>query len=572
MKKILLLAMLTISINVFAQEFYYETFENTSLNDYDYFKNTFDWNVEIATPSEVLPDDANKFPTRVQTVDYNNPGKSLKMTVQDNDLTSSDGRTRIEVTKHYPHETATLYHSWNVHIPNDNSFTDYVASNDWHVIAQFHQGNTNNTDCVNDQPVFKMNYIHESNSNSALRNLNMVYGYYKGDGSACGSEGSKHSFTVTDAIEKGAWTKIILKINWSMGSDGYLEMYIDHKPVVAQGTSYVLGQEGATAARFYSRNIHTINGALRNNNLKLGHYRSSTQSGTKTIYVDDYRVTSEMPPKENFTHLTVSNQDLTGTNLVLQCYEVENATNYKFKVVQGGVTKYFDSSTPELDITQSSTWWQPDLSYDVSVRSVVNGVNNSYGDVKTVTTSKFTSLTDEFCGQQLSGNTVVTAYPILKAATYKFRIKKGTSTKYVDSSNSSYDLSSLGSWFDPSAEYIVDVRTILEDGTEFGYGDACTLNPSSSSRMLGEENQAIVDDAFQLKISPNPANDILNISTAWDLPTRLEIYSLSGKLVLTKQFEKNVSLNLAELHIRKGVYVIHAVSGDVSANQRVIIE
>ena len=59
-----------------------------------------------------------------------------------------------------------------------------------------------------------------------------------------------------------------------MADDGYIEMYVDDKPVTPfNGTDY----------RFYSPNVYNAFG----NYLKVGLYRDSRALGVNAVYVDD---------------------------------------------------------------------------------------------------------------------------------------------------------------------------------------------------------------------------------------------------------------------------------------------
>ncbi len=78
----------------------------------------------------------------------------------------------------------------------------------------------------------------------------------------------------TFPVRKGAWFDIYFQIKWSLGGDGYVEMYADDEPVTPfNGTDY----------KFYSPNVYNAFG----NYLKVGLYRDSRAVEVNAVYVDN---------------------------------------------------------------------------------------------------------------------------------------------------------------------------------------------------------------------------------------------------------------------------------------------
>lgn len=78
------------------------------------------------------------------------------------------------------------------------------------------------------------------------------------------------SFPVT----KGEWFEVFIQAKWSLGDDGYIEIYVDDEPVTPfNGTDY----------KFYSSNVYNAFG----NYLKLGLYRDSRSIEVNAVYVDN---------------------------------------------------------------------------------------------------------------------------------------------------------------------------------------------------------------------------------------------------------------------------------------------
>jgi len=207
--------------------------------------------------------------------------KCLKMTIEDHNKTGPKSNGRVEIRRKLSHgEKTTRFYSWKMLIPDDGSFVDNASvKSPYHIIAQFHQGNTKKSACENDQPVMKLSYIHEENETDKKRDLRIEYGYYKKAGNQWPScDGStvngKKALRISDAITKGEWFTITFEMFWDVTSAGYLKVYID----------------GALKGELTARNIHYDNrGEIMNNALKLGHYRSPNHTGTHTLYIDDIR-------------------------------------------------------------------------------------------------------------------------------------------------------------------------------------------------------------------------------------------------------------------------------------------
>ena len=78
-------------------------------------------------------------------------------------------------------------------------------------------------------------------------------------------------------IEKGKWFEVFFQIKWSTIEDGYIEMYVDDKPVTPfNGVDH----------KFHSSNVNNEAG----NYLKIGLYRDSRATEINTVYVDDLNI------------------------------------------------------------------------------------------------------------------------------------------------------------------------------------------------------------------------------------------------------------------------------------------
>jgi hypothetical protein len=88
---------------------------------------------------------------------------------------------------------------------------------------------------------------------------------------------------------------------------------------------------------------------------------------------------------------------------------------------------------------------------------------------------------------------------------------------------------------------------------------------------LIEKATASTKDVFAANFSvfPNPANDVLNISSVKTIE-KAEIYNLIGKKVISTTRLTNNSINISSL--AKGVYILKLVSGDVVGTRKIIKE
>jgi len=73
----------------------------------------------------------------------------------------------------------------------------------------------------------------------------------------------------------------------------------------------------------------------------------------------------------------------------------------------------------------------------------------------------------------------------------------------------------------------------------------------------------------QVKIHPNPTKNLVNISLTQNIETRVEIYDILGKRVMSKKIKKSTPINVSEL--KSGLYLIQLTQKDKSETKRLII-
>lgn len=116
-------------------------------------------------------------------------------------------------------------------------------------------------------------------------------------------------------------------------------------------------------------------------------------------------------------------------------------------------------------------------------------------------------------------------------------------------------------------------------GFEFSYtftqvGDndyQCDVHPANMFGTITVEEILSVDDKFALNLNvyPNPASDLLNVTSLFQLDG-YSIYSVSGQLVSKGDLSGNVeTLDVASL--LPGVYFVRLISGDLSHTTKIVI-
>jgi hypothetical protein len=103
------------------------------------------------------------------------------------------------------------------------------------------------------------------------------------------------------------------------------------------------------------------------------------------------------------------------------------------------------------------------------------------------------------------------------------------------------------------------------DADVYGDYDAWIFRMSdvwtSSSELNNTDN---------LHIYPNPAHNIVHIDVPNNKPTKLNIYSIAGKLLISKQkCGSFVSLNINSFN--KGVYIVEIIQDDWVVREQLVV-
>ena len=121
------------------------------------------------------------------------------------------------------------------------------------------------------------------------------------------------------------------------------------------------------------------------------------------------------------------------------------------------------------------------------------------------------------------------------------------------------------------------------------YGPICDLyigNPPSGSRTGLSENSEMSNEKNEkslinsITIFPNPSNGLLNINfdNAIDTKYNIEVFDIYGKSVYkteklnTTGTEFKSEINLSDLNLANGLYLINVNSNNQSSSQKIMIE
>ncbi|WP_400079703.1 endonuclease [Winogradskyella sp. R77965] len=103
-------------------------------------------------------------------------------------------------------------------------------------------------------------------------------------------------------------------------------------------------------------------------------------------------------------------------------------------------------------------------------------------------------------------------------------------------------------------------------------------NSSSGDRVIIDDlswtcfpSLSVGDEVLKrVKIYPNPTKDLVKIDLTQNIETRIEIYDILGKRILTTEIKESTSLNVSSL--KHGLYLIRFTQKDKSETKRLIIQ
>ncbi len=442
---------------------YYEPFENQSFSDF--------WQIQQKENGRIKLEKKTDY--------YSN---SLNISVKGNDHPSmtltTDGRTRAEIAllNYHIKNNDEYFYSWDLFIPENQDFTKQPASADenYYVIMQWHEtGEGIPTYCLKGNNIKKvrafpvsLRLVPGSLGQDSKMNLHLKYGTTYGpgnsndDGDICPQDPHSRGYReyiIKKAIKIGEWNHIVTQIKWSIdGDSAYMRMWINDLPIIndssieqyrRKGVNPDLypGKENAQASKLggvpllYTRVENGIE-IVEQNYQKLGHYRKNYNSDN-AILIDNYRITTEYPPKPFTTSLTdrFCNKEIPAQeNYILEAYAISPADNLLFRFEDNSHPMYkeVNSYNHYLDLMPQN-WVRAGETYNVSVRAL-NRLNNGkgfdYGKPCKITTPGETRLHDRYSNRisspYLTGkNERIYSYLLPGATDYLFKVSLAGDSK-----------------------------------------------------------------------------------------------------------------------------------------------
>jgi hypothetical protein len=192
------------------------------------------------------------------------------------------------------------------------------------------------------------------------------------------------------------------------------------------------------------------------------------------------------PAVANTTQITASmcGSTLASVNTSLYSGQIVGATAYRFKVTNGGITRFVESSSSNFQLSSVVGGVAYGTTYDISVAALINGAWQNYGAVCSVTTpSAITQVVSSQCGTTLSGRwTSLNAAVITGATSYLFEWSNGGAPLVFSSATSSMQLGNYNGWA-LSTTYSVRVAAQL-NGTWQAFGTACNVTTPATSTQV----------------------------------------------------------------------------------------
>jgi hypothetical protein len=158
----------------------------------------------------------------------------------------------------------TTWCSWSVLIPTD--YVDPPEAPGHQIIGQWHDrppAGVEWADYESHTPLIAVKYVARDGQSA----IQVTYGL----------DGINKKIVATQLIEKGRWIDLTFCIRWSMGANGFVEIWKDGQPITTfNGTDH----------KVYGPNMYNETPAY----LKIGLYRAPGFTTTNSVYFDEVRV------------------------------------------------------------------------------------------------------------------------------------------------------------------------------------------------------------------------------------------------------------------------------------------
>ncbi len=273
-------------------------------------------------------------------------------------------------------------------------------------------------------------------------------------------------------------------------------------------------------------------------------------------------------------------QTLPSLNTSIIANLVSEATNYRFKVVANGETKFVDTTTRTFQLTSLSGGTFFNTEYSISVASKYNGFWGDYGISCVVRTpTGLTKIQDSQCGQTLpSLKTSIAANSVSLATNYRFKVVANGETRLVDSTSRTFQLTSLVGGAQNNTAYTISVATKY-NGFWGDYGASCIVKTPSTTviKVVEPANPAVarekVLDDMVVLVYPSPftTNFKLNFISSSSSTVAVAVFDMTGRQIENRMLNSS-EINNIELgeYYSSGVYNVFVTQGAIIKNLRVI--
>jgi hypothetical protein len=276
----------------------------------------------------------------------------------------------------------------------------------------------------------------------------------------------------------------------------------------------------------------------------------------------------------------------------IYCNPIVGATNYEWNIVNVGQGLNHTERSGSSNNSYRLSWvpgLQVNSTYEIKVKAYISGSWADYGDVCTVTTPLASALPtidvrSADCGITVpSMSSVIYTEQMSGATSYEWNVVNvGDGVNYTFNSGNAYKGFRLNQvpGLQTNTTYDIRVRAYIGGGVT-NYGAVCQVTSAASFKWGDESFANSVDQESigDMVIYPNPnQGDRLNIvlpPTAHDM-AQISIHNLLGELVYIRDFNKGsdktiIDLNIGDLNMSKGMYIVSATSGDQKFQQKLNI-
>lgn len=228
----------------------------------------FKGNFESGNLSGWVPGAARKDSIQIVTSPVRDGKYAVKFTIHPGDVVDNGHRSELTCNEKFP-VGSEFFYRFSFMVP-----TDYAESDLWQILTQFHdqpdfQKGENWTTYTIDRSLHKLPppvSLSYSKGIATIKIYDQKKGYRK---------------VATTKIKKGQWVDLVYHVKWSLGQDGFIEVFRNGKNI--------------SNGKVFGPNVYNSSG----NYLKIGFYRDKNITTTNAIYFDEVYISK---PKDRVTN------------------------------------------------------------------------------------------------------------------------------------------------------------------------------------------------------------------------------------------------------------------------------